>query len=233
MKYILSLIFIVALSGVALSDCIEGSGEVIENKVYLPEISKIEVNVPMILILTPDQNESILVKSNVDVLRNLKLDYNDKKLTISARNELCPKYLTIYISLETLNSLKLNAKTQLTGTAKFVAEDFKLDIDSPSEVDLSVDAEDVTINLDGEGKVMFSGKSETLNVELDGNGVIDASNHQTEEVDADLDGNGLIKINPSESLNATLDGTGQILYKSRPKKLKIDKDGTGIIDKIK
>jgi hypothetical protein len=233
MKYLLLLVAFISLSAIAQSDCIEGSGDIIEDKVYLPAISSIEVNVPLNLVLTPDQNESILIKSNADVLRNLKLDYSSKKLTISARNKLCPKNLTVFISLKTLSQIELNAVTKLTGTGKFETEDFNLEINGSAEVDLSIEADEVSVSLDGAGSVNLAGKSDAISIELDGNGKIDASKHISKEVEVDLDGNGLIQVDPTTSLSAKLEGSGQILYKNKPEKLEISKDGNGIIDKMK
>lgn len=233
MKYLISLLIFCNFTFVAFSDCIDGSGNIIEDKIYLPDINSIIVEVPMNLVLTPSQDESILVKSNIDVMKNLKFEYDDKELTIKSRQDLCPKELTVFISLKTIKEIELKAKTKLTSTSKFEVEDFNLEISGSADVDFSVDADEVTISLSGAGSINLAGKSNEMDINLDGSGNIDASKFISEDIETELDGSGIIQVNPTKSLKANLSGNGKILYKNKPEKLETQIDGNGIIDKIK
>lgn len=233
MKYLICLLIFCNFTFIALSDCIEGTGNLIEDNIYLPDVNSIIVNVPMNLVLTPSQEESISVKSNLDVLKNLKLDIDDGELAISGRRDLCPKNLTVLISLKSIKEIELKADTKLTTTSKFQVDDFNLTISGSADVNMSIDADEMYVNLDGTGNIKLDGKSNELEINLDGSGNIDASNFVSDEIESDLDGNGIIQINPTKSLKASLSGDGKILYKNKPEKLETQIDGNGIIDKIK
>ena len=233
MKYILLLALNFALALNSYSSCIEGEGKTIEDKVFLPNIHSLEINVPMNLNLTQSKDQSITIRSSQDILENLKFEYNDGKIIFTERKDICPKDLTVYISLDKLREIEINSACKLTSTGKFESEDFDLDVNGSAEIDLSIDAEDIDIEFEGSGSLMIKGSCEDLDLNLDGNGKIDASNLASDNVDVSLDGAGEIKINPKNALNANLNGNGKILYKNKPKEVKIEKDGNGIIDQMK
>ena len=233
MKYIYIIFFFLVFNTFSNADCLTGTGKTIEDKVYLPSVTSLIIEVPMNLVLTPSQDESVLVKTNEDILNNLIFNYDNGELVIKGRQDLCPTDLTIYISLKNLNSIVLNSNTKLTSTSTFRTEDFELEINGSSDVNLSIEAEEIEVELDGSGQVILSGTAEEVYISSDGNGSIDAGKLLSEEVSAEQDGNGTIIVNPSKSLHAKLNGNGKILYKNKPKEIEIEKDGNGIIDKTK
>ena len=233
MKTLLSVLTFFILTASSYSDCLVGTGKVIENKVYLPDVKSLVINVPMNIVLTPSQVESILVKSNEDILKNLNFNYDDGKLTISGRQDLCPKELTIFISLKKLNSIIINKNTKLTSTGTFKTEDFKMEVNSASEIDLSLESEDIDLDIEGSVTINLKGSAEELNISMDGSGSLDAGQLVAADVKVDLDGSGIITVNPKNSLKANLEGNGKILYKSKPKEISIEKDGNGTIEQIK
>lgn len=233
MRYIYSAILFLLISTIGYADCIKGTGSVIDDKIYVPNITSIVVDVPMNLILTPSENESVTVKTNEDILKNLIFNYDDGELVIKARKDLCPTDLTVFISLKTIKSIKLNKNVNLKTSGSIKTEDFEIEVNGPSEVNIAVEAEEIYIDVDGSGNVIIMGSSDELTISLDGKGTVDAGKLQANEVDAELDGDGTIIVNPSESLSADLNGSGKILYKNKPNNLDIQKDGNGTIDKTK
>lgn len=233
MKYINVLIIFITLSVASLANCLPGEGKIIKDNIYLPSVNSIEVNVPMTLVITQDDDESILVKTNEDVLRNLNFEYSGGDLTIVGREDLCPENLTVYISISKLTSLELNSKTNVTATNKLICEDLDLEINEESTVHLSLDAEEVSLDIDDGSETTLSGTTGDLYVHVEGSGKANTSSLKAENVEAELDGTGEITVNPSESLQAQLNGSGNIYYKNKPAKLEIDKDGTGSIIKMR
>lgn len=233
MKVIIGVVTFVILTLSSYSDCMVGTGRTIEDKVYVPEVKSLVINVPMNVVLTPGQEESILVKTNEDILRNLIFNYDDGELVISGRQDLCPNDLTIFISLNRINSIILNENTKLTGTGTFKTEDFELEINSSSDVDLSLTAEEIEIDIEGSGNVNLKGNAEELIITMDGSGTLDAGQLIADEVNVELDGNGIITVHPKNVLKANLNGNGKILYKNKPKELSIEKDGNGIVEQTR
>lgn len=68
-----------------------GKVQFIENKVFLPDFNSLVIYVPMNIVFTPSQVDSILVKCNEDILKNLNFNYDNGKLNISGRKDLCLK----------------------------------------------------------------------------------------------------------------------------------------------
>jgi|GEM_PF-1727413 hypothetical protein len=233
MRIIKSIIAFMLMTSMAYADCMVGTGSIIEDKVYVPDVKSLVINVPMNIVLTPSQNESILVKTNEDILKNLIFNYDDGELVISARQDLCPNDLTIFISLKKINSIILNKNTKLTSTGTFKSEDFELEVNGSAEIDFAIEAEDIEIDLEGSGTINLKGKSEELTISMDGSGSLDAGQLVSEEVYVDLNGNGVITVHPQSVLKASLNGNGKILYKNKPKEIELEKDGNGIIEQIK
>ena len=233
MKYINIIILFISFSIASLANCITGDGKVIKDNIYLPNVNSIEVNVPLTLVITQDDNESILVKSNEDILRNLNFEYSGGDLNIVGREDLCPENLTVYISISKLTSLELNSKTNVTATNKIVCEELDLEINEESTIHLSLEAEEVSLEIDDGSQATLSGTTDELYVHVDGDGKANTSSLKANNVEAELDGSGEITVNPSESLKANLNGSGNIYYKNKPAKLEIDKDGTGSINKMR
>lgn len=233
MKLVLSVFtfFILTVSG--YSDCMVGTGRTIEDKVFVPDVKSLVINVPMDIVLTPSQDESILVKTNEDILKNLIFNYDDGELVISGRQDLCPNDLTIFISLKKINSIILNKNTKLTSTGTFKTEDFELEVNGSADIDFAIEAEEIEIDLEGSGTMNLRGSAEELTINMDGSGSLDAGQLISDEVKVVLDGNGVITVHPKNVLNAQLNGNGKILYKNKPKEIGIEKDGNGIIEQIK
>lgn len=233
MKKIILLITFLLLSQSSYSDCMVGTGSIIEDRIYVPDVKSLIINVPMNIVLSPSQEESILVKTNEDILKNLIFYYDDGELKISGRQDLCPKNLTIFISLKTINSITLNKNTKVTSTGTFKTEDFELEVNGSTEIDFAVEAEDIEIDFEGSGTVNLKGKAEDLSISMDGSGSLDAGKVIADDIEVDLNGNGVITIHPVNSLKANLNGNGKILYKNKPKELSIEKDGNGIVEQTK
>ncbi len=233
MKVIMSVLTFFILSVSSYSDCMVGTGSILEDKVYVPDVKSLVINVPMKIVLTPSQNESILVKTNEDILKNLIFNYDDGELVINGRQDLCPNDLTIFISMKKINSIILNKNTKLTSTGTFKTEDFELEVNGSAEIDFAIEAEDIGIDLEGSGTVNLRGSAEELTISMDGSGSLDASQLIADEVYVELDGNGVITVHPKNVLEADLNGNGKILYKNKPKELSIEKDGNGIIEQIR
>lgn len=231
---IISLAFLlIALSINAYADCLPGQGEAIKDKVYFPAIHSIEVNVPMDLVLTEGNEEDVLVVSQEDILKNLNLQFDDGDLTISGRKELCPDNLTVYITISKLTSLELNSKVNVTANNKLNGEDVEIEVNEGSTVHLSINAEEISLDLEDGSKVTLAGETDELHVHVEGSGNANTSSLEANSVYAELDGSGQITVNPTESLEAQLNGSGKILYKNKPAKLEIEKDGTGSIIKMR
>lgn len=233
MKYISIVILFVSLSMVSLANCISGEGKILKDKIYLPNINSIEVNVPMTLVLTQDENESVLVKSQEEILKNLSFEYSDGDLSIVGRKDLCPDDLTVYLTIGKLVSLELNSKTTVTATNKLVCEDLDLEVNEESTVHLSLDAEEVSLDIEDGGQVTLSGTTDELYIHVEDSGKANTSSLSADIVEAELDGSGEISVHPLESLKAQLNGSGNIYYKNKPAKLEIDKDGSGSIIKMR
>ncbi|PKL79973.1 MAG: hypothetical protein CVV25_05850 [Ignavibacteriae bacterium HGW-Ignavibacteriae-4] len=233
MKILLSVLTFFILTVSSYSDCMVGTGGVIEDKVYLPDITSLIINVPMNIVLTPSISESILVKTNEDILKNLIFNYDDGELVINGRQDLCPNNLTIFISLKKINSIILNKNIKLTSTGTFKTEDFEMEVNGSADIDFAIEAEDIDLNIDGNGKINLKGSAEELTISMDGSGSLDAGQLVSDEVNVELDGNGVVTVHPRNSLKANLDGNGKIYYKNKPKEISIEKDGNGIIEQIK
>lgn len=233
MKVIYSVVLALLISYTGYADCIKGTGKTVEDKIYVPNITSIIVNVPMNLVLTPSENESVSVKTNEDVLKNLIFNYDGGELVIKGREDLCPTDLTVFISLKTIKSIKLNKNVKLTTSGSIKTEDFEIDINGPSEVNIALEADEIEIDVDGPGNVIIMGSADELSIKVDGKGTVDAGKLLANYVNAELDGDGTIIVNPAKSLKADLDGGGKILYKNKPVNLDIQKDGNGTIDQTK
>lgn len=233
MKILLSVLTFFILTVSSYSDCMVGTGGIVEDKVYVPDVKSLVINVPMNLVLTPSISESILVKTNEDILKNLIFNYDDGELVINGRQDLCPNNLTIFISLKKINSIILNKNTKLTSTGTFNTEDFELEVNGSADIDFAIEAEEIKLDYDGSGKLNLKGSAEELNISMDGSATLDAGQLIADEVKVDLDGSGVITVHPKNALKASLNGNGKILYKNKPKEISIEKDGNGIIEQTR
>lgn len=153
---------------------------------------------------------SLKISGGENVLKNLKTEVKDGKLTIELDGNFSMTHeIKIVMTSPSLKSVAFSGAGKLTAT-NLKGDKFKA-------------------KLSGSGRVKLSGESESVNLSLSGSGNIDASNLRASELDVDLSGSGSIHGYAENSAEGDLSGSGSIRISGHPAERSIDKSGSGSV----
>jgi hypothetical protein len=180
MKKIVIIIAIVA-SGIYLSSCfspihsIRGMGELITDTIELPTIHGIEIEDVINVVLTKSETQEIIIETQENILDLVELNVSNGICHVRFRehyNVQPTLPATIYISLPTITSLKIDGTGDINATNDFdTLANVNFEINGTGNIQFSWDeANDVEIDIDGTGDLDLSGNCDDLNTEIDGTG---------------------------------------------------------------
>jgi hypothetical protein len=239
MKIKLSILAMVwVLSGVLISGCIvidlngcsaqsvKGSGNVISESRQVPEFSEIRLEGHGKVALTQDNQSSIEVTTDDNILRSIETEVENGKLIISheKRRNLRPTKLNYTITVKDLEGISIAGSGDVNCNNKLVSDDFYAEISGSGDIILVVDAVRLESDISGSGSINLSGKTDAHQASITGSGKINAFDMQAQNVSVAITGSGDCRVHASEKLQAKITGSGDVLYKGHPQ---ISKSITG------
>lgn len=219
-RFLVIFIFTIFL---CLSSCYEpipGSGNVIkypEN--FGTTINSITLNSIGNVFVTAGSTQEVEIEVDDNFIKDIKLEVNNKKLTIKTLRSIGPTVLNIYITIADIAEL-INS-----GSGKIIVQNnfnqgssLFLTVSGSGNIEINnFSANDCIVTNTGSGSVITnSGNVNNGDYSLSGSGYINFASVINTEVVATNSGSGKILFTVTDVLDATITGSGNIEYWGNP-----------------
>ena len=221
----LSAILVLAVITLTITGCIivfdgksvEGSGNIITDEREVSEFNKVHLKGSGNVFLSLGEKQSLIIKTDDNIMPLIKTDVSGKKLTISnGKHHLRPTVFEVFITVKNLEDVTISGSGDVRGNDRFVAEAFFAEISGSGDIDLEVETGMLESKISGSGTIHLSGKAEDYTVSISGSGEINAFDVQAKTVSVKISGSGNCRVYATESLDAKISGSGDVYYKGRP-----------------
>lgn len=213
--------------------CDSGSGNVIKEKRSIANFTEIDVGEEANLILRKDQNYSVEIEVDDNIMKSVKTEVKNNCLCISTDG--CVQNLTkfnIYIAMPEITELQVDGSGEVKGESEFKTKTLKLETNGSGSIQLRVDVEELQVEISGSGSVHLNGKTNQLQTEINGSGSLYALQLESNEADLDIGGAGNCNVNVIKTLKADISGSGSVSYSGNPQNLDTDVKGSGSIKPV-
>ena len=215
-------------------DCIQGEGELINEKRDVSGFDRIKLDMSARIILTQDSSFSMMIEAQENILDILTTDVNNATLDIDLK-EFCitsHEPITIFISMPEIKKLEINSSGKIIAKNMIRAKKIDLEIDGSGDIIAGIKAEKIYADINGSGEIELGGICKSLSVDINGSGEFYGMDLKSSDADIDISGSGNCTIYVLDELKVDINGSGDVRYKGDPD-LNTDISGSGNVKKIK
>ena len=196
---------------------VQGSGKIITEKRVVSEFNKIHLEGSGNVVLTQGEKQSLIIKTDDNIIPHIGIDVSGKKLAIShRRHHLRPTTFEVNITVKNMEGVAISGSGDISGKGRFVTDAFYAEISGSGDVDLDVETGNLVSIISGSGSIHLSGKAEDYTLSISGSGKINAFDVEAKHVSVKISGSGDCRVYATESLEAMISGSGDVYYKGRP-----------------
>jgi hypothetical protein len=196
----------------------QGQDKFIEARDLRP-FESIGVNTFADVVLQKGHKESVRIESREDVAHIVQTIVEDKRLSISTKNDsfnVIP-HAIIYITYSTLNGLVVEHAGNVTCMEPIESNWLGIVQNGKGNIDLQVDVISLDATLTKSGGLRLSGSADEAKILNTGPGSFDGIDLETSEAKVTMKDSGGISICVEDELSAFLEGTGNLLLKGEPR----------------
>lgn len=215
----------IVLLAVILSSCapneIDGIGGLVTKPVALGEFSNVELSVPAKLIYSQDEEYSIEVVAQENIISVLDFQKTGNRLSIGLTKGFVLgsfKPIRIMITSPDISDLVINGAGEIIAESSIRSALLTLQINGSGKFEISqVDVTKIIGTINGSGNIAVAGgASSEEELSIIGSGNINFSGMQSQQAKVSIGGSGNIRVNASQKLDVTISGSGSVYYKGSP-----------------
>jgi len=223
------LLSVAVLSFILFSGCIvidlngcgfktvKGSGKVVTETRQISDFDQIKLEGEGKVIITRGVKQSLVVKTDDNIIPHIETIVRNRKLIISHANKnLRPTNLTFLITLRDLKSTSIAGSGDIKGNSRFVSDDFYAEISGSGRIDLELEAARLESEISGSGSIYLAGFTKRHRATIAGSGKIYAFDMQAQNASVSITGSGDCHLTATDQLSARITGSGDALYKGHP-----------------
>lgn len=215
---ILLAIFSILLILPAQADGLKGNGNVKTEDREINRFENIKVNGAFTIYLTQNNEHSLKIVADENLLANIKTQVKGDVLYISTEKDISEsKEMSIYIGFKQLNGLKANGAISLKSKEVLRFDELDIEINGASSADLEISANRLAINNSGASSIKLAGKCNELHIDISGAGSISAYDLMAKKGEINISGVGNGKVFVTDNLRVNISGIGSVKYKGEPK----------------
>ena len=203
---------------------IKGNEYVItEERSLNDDFNAIKVSQGITLFLTQDNEESLTVEADENIMEILITEVTDDVLKIYFKeNVYRAKARNVYLSTNNIESIKASSGAEVRSENTLNTSSLSLKSSSGSSMRLLVNANEVQCSSSSGADIRIKGETSTLSTNASSGSHIDADELISANTTARASSGANINVYASDNLNASASSGGNIDYKGSPKT--IDKD---------
>ena len=191
----------------------KGNGQVVEETRKVTEdFTVVSASEGLDVFVTQDQDFSITVEGDENIIDLIGTDIRDGKLKIHAIENIGRATKKVYVSLPEITALKSSSGADLIAQNVINTEKIELDASSGSDLRVELVASEVSADASSGAGIKVSGKADILYADASSGSDIRARELMTKKCDADASSGADITVNVSESLVADASSGADIRY---------------------
>lgn len=230
------LLILVLLAFTACNQLIgeRGNDERITKEITVESFDKIEVSGAFEILLTPSENNVVIIEVDENLLRYINIYVRGDRLFIETDRRLSSrKGIKIEVPVKELRAISSSGASNIESSEPISSSELEIEVSGAGKLDLKLDVKLVTLDLSGATLVYLEGVAERLEVDMSGAGSLAAEGFEVQDCSVDISGVGHVLVNVSGSLDAQVSGLGKVEYLGEPKSVRGDVSGIGKVSKAK
>jgi hypothetical protein len=227
---------------------IKGEGSVVSENVDLDDVSGIILEIPATVYLTQEDEQSIKIEAQQNILDNIIKSINSDALKLRFDEDVSQcEAIKVYMTIQQLAMIDIRGSGEVNSNSEFESEDeldinisgsgdvyvdvnaslVNLDINGSGDISLGTECEDIYGTISGSGELKLTGNcTNYADFMISGSGDINAFNFINKSLDINTYGSGEAKVNVSDQLKVKIVGSGDVYYKGNPT-LSVNISGSG------
>ena len=202
----------------AHADGIKGNGNVQTEEREVSSFESIKVSGAFTIYLSQDDDYSLKVVADENLLDIIKTKVKGDVLYISTEKSIYKsKEMKLYIGFKHLSKLKANGAISLKSDQMLRFDEFDIEINGASSAELELSANRLSINNSGASTIKLAGKCEDVSINISGAGSVSAYDLVAKKGSIDISGVGSGKVCVKDDLRVSISGIGSVKYKGEPK----------------
>lgn len=202
----------------AHADGIKGNGNVQTEKREVGSFETIKVSGAFTIYLSQDDDYSLKVVADENILDIIKTKVKGDVLYISTEKNISKsKEMKLYIGFKHLSGLKANGAISLKSDQTLRFDELDIEINGASSADLQLTANRLRIDNSGASTIKLAGKCDEFSIDISGAGSVSAYDLIVKRGSIDISGVGSGKVCVKEDLRVSISGIGSVKYKGEPK----------------
>lgn len=202
----------------AQADGIKGNGNVQSEEREVSSFETIKVNGAFTIYLSQDDDYSLKVVADENLLDIIKTKVKGDVLYISTEKSIYKsKEMKLYIGFKHLSGLKANGAISLKSDQMLRFDELDIEINGASTAELQLTANRLSIDNSGASTIKLAGKCEEVSIDISGAGSVSAYDLIAKKGSIDISGVGSGKVCVKDDLRVNISGIGSVKYKGEPK----------------
>jgi hypothetical protein len=189
---------------------IKGNKKVVKEERTIQPFTALEVGGAFDVSYAQGATLSLVVEADDNLMKSIRTEVKDGRLTISSKNIRNATSLNIYLTAPALNEIKLSGAANLEGENTLTTQDLLIDVSGASEARLMIEVETLKANASGASELKLRGTADDISITASGASEVKASELLATTGDANASGAADIKINVSEKISTSSSGAGNV-----------------------
>ncbi len=230
--------------------CIRGEGDVVEQKIDLPEFNSISNSFSGDVYISQGDAQEVIVVGHQNIIDRLKTKVIGNNWDIELKRACYKDFeLEVYITVSDIEKIKINGSGNIelggfnglsnldfningSGDIFVVdtiyAENLDIDINGSGNMDILSVCRLVSTDIMGSGDVVLAGSSLSQSLSISGSGQYQSFDMPCDDMDIKVCGSGNSRVFVNKNLDVQINGSGDVYYKGYPA-LNLDIDGSGSV----
>lgn len=208
--------------------CIKGSGPVVEQEMYLPDMNGVHLSVDAHVHLMPGDTQIVVVKGQQNIINDLETYVSNGVWNIGFRH--CVRNyssLDIYITAPEISYAVISGSGSIETSDIFITDnEVYLKISGSGSIYGDFACPSIESSISGSGNISLAGSADIQKINISGSGSVYAFGMNTLSTYVTISGSGNAEVNATEFLNVNISGSGSVFYKGYPE-LSVSISGSG------
>jgi hypothetical protein len=210
--------FAIFLSGCIcpLTDCTDGSGNVIAQDRTIDSFDSIEISTDASLTYTQGISQQLHIEAEDNLIDMIETKVENGVLKVYTKNNGClrsTRPIRIAVSSQDMKKISILGSGKVTSTNTIQSDHLDLVLIGSGEIDVGSQTNSIKIEIPGSGTIRLGGNTTEMDASILGSGSLKAYDLNADFAKVDITGSGKAEVFVIKELNATIMGSGSIDYK--------------------
>ncbi len=197
--------------------CVNGSGPIITETIFLPNFDGIELRSSADIFLKQGPEFEVVVEGKENIIDELSREVDNGVWEIDF--DRCVRDVddfNIFITMPDLRKLRVLGSGDVFGENVFIIGDLEVDIPGSGNVDLALEADDLDVDIPGSGDLSLEGTADETKYRIPGSGDVRAFGLVARTADINIIGSGDVEVFVTEFMRVRISGSGDVFFRGEP-----------------